>query len=112
MTVGTAVTVEPGSHVNGDKPRGQYLIPLRLAWEAGPVSAVAVRYPPSEELKVGEENLLVLTGAFVVQTDFQAAFSAMPGPATLKGKLHYQACNTQMCFRPATAEVSLPVVIE
>jgi len=47
-----------------------------------------------------------------VKTQFQAPANAPTGPATLVGKIHYQACSSDMCFRPSTVEVKLPVVIE
>jgi hypothetical protein len=106
------VTIIPGFHVNGDKPRDEYLIPLKLTWTAGPLETKAISYPPPEELQVGADKLLVLTGNFQIKTEFKASADAPAGPTTVAGKLRYQACNTSMCFRPATAEISLPVVIQ
>jgi hypothetical protein len=106
------VSVLPGFHVNGDKPREEFLIPLKLTWAAGPLEAKSVSYPKPEELKVGSQNLLVLTGSFGIQTVFNAPENAAAGAATMTGKLRYQACNSDSCFRPATVEVRLPVVIQ
>ena len=108
----TSVVVEPGSHVNSNQPRSEFLVPLHLVWESGPLSVVSITYPPGQELQVGPDKLLVLTGSFTVDTKFEALQSATPGSSTLKGKLRYQACNEQMCFRPATTEVVLPVTIQ
>lgn len=108
----TSVVVEPGSHVNTNQPRSEFLVPLRLVWESGPLSVSSIEYPPGEELQVGPDKLLVLTGAFIIRTEFKAAQSALPGNTLLKGKLRYQACNEQMCFRPATVDISLPVTIQ
>jgi DsbC/DsbD-like thiol-disulfide interchange protein len=105
------VTVQPGSHVNSDKPKDEYLIPLKLEWESGPVSAESVSYPQPEQMKVGSEMLSVFTGSFVLSTTFRASKDAPAGAASLTGKLHYQACNDQMCFRPSTLIVHLPVVV-
>src|SRR4051794_27362289 len=33
------VIIQPGLHVNSDKPKGEYLIPLKLEWENGPIVA-------------------------------------------------------------------------
>lgn len=106
------VTVLPGFHVNGDKPKDEFLIPLKLTWTGGPLEAKAVSYPHPEEIQVGAEKLLVLTGNFQIQTEFKAATDASAGAATVTGKLRYQACNNQMCFRPASIEISLPVTIQ
>ncbi len=112
-TAGTLnVAVLPGFHVNSDKPKDEFLIPLKLTWTAGPLQAQSVTYPKPEEVKVGNDMLSVFTGSFNIQTAFKAPASATPGPATVLGKLRYQACNNQMCFRPATIEIRVPVLIE
>jgi DsbC/DsbD-like thiol-disulfide interchange protein len=102
----------PGFHVNSDKPNGEYIIPLTLKWDAAPIEADSVEYPKPESLKVGNETLSVFTGDFVIESQFRAPANAPTGPATITGKIHYQACNTTMCFRPATLEVHVPVLIE
>jgi hypothetical protein len=106
------VVVLPGFHVNSDKPKDEFIIPLKLSWAPGLLDAKSVGFPKPEELKVGSQDLLVFTGTFPVKTQFQAAANAHPGPATVMGKLRYQACSSDMCFRPSTIDVKLPVVIE
>lgn len=106
------VTILPGFHVNSDKPKDEYLIPLKLAWTGGPLEAVSITYPKPEEVKVGTDMLRVFTGTFQIQTEFKAREHAAPGNSTVTGKLRYQACNSDMCFRPATADVTVPVTIE
>ena len=102
----------PGFHVNSDKPRDEFIIPLKLTWEGGALQAKSVSYPKPEELKVGSQTLLVFTGTFPIKTLFQVAGNAPLGAATVTGKLRYQACNSDMCFRPSTIDVKVPVVIE
>ena len=111
MTQTLKVTVQSGSHVNSDKPKGEYLIPLRLEWESGPVKAESVSYPQPEQIKVGDETLSVFTGSFVLSTQFKAPENAPAGVMILGGKLHYQACNNQMCFRPSSLDIQLPVAV-
>ena len=106
------MSIQQGSHVNSDKPRNEFLIPFRLEWEQGPLTVAAIHYPEAEELQVGPDKLLVYTGSFGVKTDFKVASDTAPGKFALRGKLHFQACNTQMCFRPATVDVVLPVTIQ
>jgi hypothetical protein len=105
------VTVVSGFHVNNDKPRDEYLIPLKLTW-TGPLEAKTIEYPKAEEIKVGGQTLVVLTGSFLIHTNFKAPDSLAPGSTNMTGKLRYQACNNEMCFRPSSVEVKLPVVIE
>jgi DsbC/DsbD-like thiol-disulfide interchange protein len=106
------VQIQDGFHVNSDKPNGEYLIPLKLTWSEGPAVAESVVYPAPEEIKVGPDILSVFTGAFEIKTVFKAAEKAPAGRASIVGKLRYQACNNQMCFRPSSVEVVLPVLIE
>lgn len=107
------VSILPGYHVNSDKPKDDYLIPLQLTWTpAGSLKAGATTYPAAEEVQVGEGKLSVFTGDFDLKTSFSAPSDEPPGASTVLGKLHYQACNDRMCFRPVTVEVHLPVVVE
>ena len=111
VTQDLKVTVVPGFHVNNDKPRDEFLIPLKLSW-SGPLEAKAIAYPKAEEIKVGNDTLVVFTGSFVIHTNFKAPESLAAGPTNMTGKLRYQACNNQMCFRPSSVEVKLPVVVD
>ncbi len=113
-TVSQALRVEvlPGFHVNSDKPKDEYLIPLKLTWTGGPLVPKSITYPKPEEIKVGPDMVVVFTGAFDVRTEFQVPEQSPAGPASMTGKLRYQACNNQMCFRPASIDVRLPVVIQ
>ena len=106
------VSVQPGYHVNSDKPRSEFLIPFRLTWSGTALEPLYITYPRSEVIQVGGEQSVVFSGNFPLLTHFKAAANAPKGPALMTGKLHYQACNNQMCFRPATIEVRLPVIIE
>ena len=106
------VVVLPGFHVNSDKPKDEFIIPLRLIWTPGLLDVKSVEFPKPEEMKVGTQDLTVFTGTFAVKTQFQAPANAATGPATLMGKIKYQACSSDMCFRPSSIDVKLPVVIE
>ncbi|HEX4770057.1 MAG TPA: protein-disulfide reductase DsbD domain-containing protein [Bryobacteraceae bacterium] len=106
------IAILPGYHVNSDKPKDEFLIPFRLTWTAGPVKPGAVSYPTPEQVQVGPDKLSVFTGNFDVTTQFSAAADAATGSAVMTGKLHYQACNDRMCFRPVTVDVRIPVLIE
>ena len=105
------VAILPGFHVNGDKPKDEFLIPLKLTWSGGLLEAKSITYPTPEELQVGTEKLVVLTGSYQIATEFKVPETAPPGATTVTGKLRYQACNNQMCFRPASIDISLPVVV-
>jgi hypothetical protein len=98
-----------GYHVNSSTPSDEYLIPLRLTWNAGPLEAAGFSFPKPqmEKYSFSDKPLSVYTGDFEIVTHFKAAAGAVPGPSALTGKLRYQACNQTMCLPPKTLDVSL-----
>ncbi|MCS7041431.1 MAG: protein-disulfide reductase DsbD N-terminal domain-containing protein [Bryobacteraceae bacterium] len=108
-------TIRPGYHANSDKPSEDYLIPLRLTWDAqGPLQPVEIIYPKPkfEKFAFTEKPIAVIDGDFEIVTRFRRPPNAMPGPALLAGKLRYQACNDRMCFPPKTVEVKVPLILQ
>ena len=105
--------LRPGYHVNSNTPSDEYLIPLRLTWDSGPLEASGFAFPQPrmEKYSFSEKPLSVFTGDFQIVTHFKASANAAQGPATLTGKLRYQACNNSMCLPPKTLDVSLQVEI-
>jgi hypothetical protein len=102
-----------GYHTNSNTPSDDYLIPLRLTWEAAPVEVSAVEYPKGhlEKYSFSEKPLSVYTGDFEIVTRFQVPAGTPKGPRTLTGKLRYQACTDSTCYPPKTLTVKLPVEI-
>ncbi len=107
-------TLSEGFHANSHTPSDENLIPLKLTWEPGPVTAKDIVYPKPqmEKYAFSEKPLSVVTGAFDLTTKFVAAASAPTGGTILTGKLRYQACNSNACFPPKTVEVKVPVTIQ
>lgn len=112
MTQTLNVAVLPGFHVNSDKPKDEFLIPLKLTWSGGPLEVKSIIYPKPEEIQVGKDMLVVFTGNFTIQTQFKASGQSAPGASIQTGKLRYQACNNEMCFRPTSIDIRVPVVID
>jgi hypothetical protein len=107
------VRLQAGYHTNSHTPSDEYLIPLRLTWDAAPLQVAAITYPKPhlEKYSFSEKPLSVLIGDFDIATEFQAPASAPRGNRTITGKLRYQACNDKLCLPPRTIEVRLPVEI-
>jgi DsbC/DsbD-like thiol-disulfide interchange protein len=105
--------LRPGYHVNSSMPAEDYLIPLKLTWNAGALSPVDVSYPSPQLVKYSFSKvpLSVYTGEFAVTTKFQVPANAPVGPATLTGKIRYQACNDRMCLPPKNLDVKMQVVV-
>jgi len=111
VAVKAAVRLSPGYHVNSNAPNDEYLIPLRLAWNAAPLEVLDVAYPKPrhENYSFSQKPVSVFSGEFEIVTRFKAPAAAPPGPAVLTGKLRYQACTESSCLPPKTVEVRLPV---
>jgi DsbC/DsbD-like thiol-disulfide interchange protein len=109
------LTVKEGYHVNSNTPAEAYLIPLKITWDpAGPLEAVEVAYPKpkQEKYEFSEKPLSVFDGEIGLKTTFKRSATAAPGPASLSGKIRYQACNDKMCLPPKTLEVRLPLLLQ
>ena len=109
------LTVMKGFHVNSNKPREEYLIPLKLTWTStGALQAGAIDYPtPSvEKYEFAEQPLSVYSGSFGLVAHFKVAPTASAGPGAATGKLRYQACNDRACFQPKTIDITLRYQIE
>ncbi|MEZ5351514.1 MAG: protein-disulfide reductase DsbD family protein [Bryobacteraceae bacterium] len=103
----------PGYHTNSNTPSEEYLIPLRLTWDATPLRVEGVDYPKGhmEKYDFSEKPLSVLTGNFDISTRFQAPADTPKGPHTIKGKLRFQACSNTTCYPPKTISVDLAVQV-
>jgi len=107
------VVIDPGFHVNSNKPTDEYLIPLSLTWSStGPLEAGAVIYPKPVMETVADKPLAVFTGKFDLVANFKVRATAPAGPGVVAGTLKYQACNSTTCFQPKTIEVSVPYQIQ
>jgi hypothetical protein len=110
-----AVSVQPGFHVNSNKPSADYLIPLKLTWTPGGAlepGEVIFPKPQMEKYEFSDEPLSVFTGDFDLIARFKVPAGASQGPGIMLGKLRYQACNHNSCFPPKTVEVRLSYQVQ
>jgi DsbC/DsbD-like thiol-disulfide interchange protein len=105
--------VNPGYHINSNKPKSELLIPTAVQFApAENISVGKIAYPAGEEFALAfdpKEKLDVYTGDVLFSVPVTAAKGAAPGDHTLKAELRYQACNDNSCFPPKT--VPLEVVV-
>ena len=106
--------LKAGFHVNSNAPAEDYLIPLRLTWAMGKIAAEDVLYPKPqfENYAFSKKPVSVFSGTFVIETRFKVPPDAPTGPATITGKLRYQACNERECLPPKTIEIQVPVEVQ
>jgi hypothetical protein len=113
VTARISVQLRNGYHVNSNTPNDDYLIPLRLSWQASLLKVLEITYPQPrlENLSFSTKPVSVILGDFGIATRFKVPAAAPLGAAVLTGKLRYQACTASSCLPPRTVEVRLPVEI-
>src|SRR5262245_45156902 len=70
------MAVDPGFHVNSNKPNEEYLIPLKLTWKStGALQPGEIVFPKpaQEKYEFTEKPLSVYSGKFAVIANFKVA---------------------------------------
>src|SRR5262249_4963760 len=75
------VQLRNGYHVNSNTPSDDYLIPLRMTWDASPLEVQETSYPSPrmEKYEFSEKPISVFTGDFELVTKFRVPSSARTG---------------------------------
>lgn len=107
--------IEPGFHINSNKPSMPELIPTvvhfslpddvvigRLKYPAGQLKSFP--FDPTEKLSVYSGDV-VITGRVV------APLHAAPGTYTVHGGFKYQACDNNACYPPKTLPITFNVKV-
>jgi thioredoxin:protein disulfide reductase len=101
------VSLPEGLHVQSNAPRDPLLIPTVLTIQppAG-VSVEEIVYPPTTDLKQtgSDQPLAVFEHEFVIGVLFGVAPEVKQADVKVPALLRYQACDSQMCYPPTTAE--------
>jgi thiol:disulfide interchange protein DsbD len=96
-------TIENGWHINSNKPLDEFVIPTVLSLDGADL--VAADYPAHTVRSFkfsGDQKLAVYEGT--IRIPFTAK---LKGDGPIKGKLHYQSCNDNVCLPPRDAEVTI-----
>jgi thiol:disulfide interchange protein DsbD len=96
-------TILSGWHINSNKPLDDFVIPTKLSFDG--TELVSAEYPPHTVRTFtfsGGQKLAVYEGT--IQIPFTAKLQTGD---TIKGKLHFQACNDTVCLPPRDAEVMI-----
>lgn len=107
--------IESPYHVNSNPPSEKTFIPLELSFENGDgITAGKTIYPKGDLKKFtfsGDKQLSVYSGEILVKLPLNAKKSVSAGEKVLRGKLKFQPCDEEVCYRPQTIDVNLPVTI-
>jgi hypothetical protein len=112
--VAVVLDIEKGYHINSNRPTDKNLIAtvLKLEKTAG-LGTTTVRYPKAKMEKFGfsPKPLSVFDGRVKLLFSVRALPSAAAGQQSIRGKLTIQACNNEVCLRPQTVDVTIPVEV-
>lgn len=96
-----SMAIANGFHVMSDHPSAPNLIATRVTVAEAPALAwSAAVYPAAVPFQVGEDTLSTFAGTSEVVVPFAVEAGAPPGPRTLTGTVHYQACTPSTCLFP------------
>ena len=101
--------INAGMHVNSHTPRSVYLIPTDLKLDApARMHITDIQFPQGTDFYfhfAPKNALSVYTGEFAVNAQVKAA----PGTYPVRGQLHYQACDNEICNPPKTLQFTVQV---
>jgi thiol:disulfide interchange protein len=102
------VALPEGLHTQSNKPRDPTLIPTVLTIDARPgVTLDEIVFPPSTDLKQAglDQPLAVFEHEFAIGVQVTLASGVAAGDLVIPAHLRYQACDSNLCYAPATADV-------
>jgi thiol:disulfide interchange protein DsbD len=106
------VSLPEGLHTQSNKPRDPTLIPTVLTIDApAGVTVDEHVFPPATDLKQAgiEQPLAVFEHEFAIGVNIVLAGSVAPGDVVIPAHLRYQACDANLCYPPASADVQWTV---
>ena len=108
------VQVAEGWHVNAHEPSQQYFIGTTLDVTPHDDLRVEAAYYPDPLFRTfgfTADTLAVYEGEIAIILAARASETLAPGTHTLMSRLRVQACNDEVCLRPSTVEVPIPVEV-
>lgn len=114
VTVSVKVSVNPGWHINSNKPNEDFLIPSKLtASSLEKISFRSVVYPKGKEIKFdfSEKLLSVYENEFELTAALKIPAEFSEGKHKVVVNLEYQACNNQTCMPPNNATDTLTISV-
>ena len=107
--------IRPGFHINSRKPIAEYLIPtdLRANLPTGFKSGGEISYPQGElkTFAFSKTPLSVYADKVILRVPLAAESNAPLSTQHIPLRLHYQACNNEVCLPPVTLDVDASVTI-
>jgi DsbC/DsbD-like thiol-disulfide interchange protein len=112
--VAVVIQIQEGWHINAHEPLQDFLVGTKLNVLPSRDFVVSdLRYPAPHKVRFAFSNdeLDVYEGQSTVFLSAHIAQNVVAGPDTLRAFLRIQACNDQVCLKPSTIPVAIPVQV-
>jgi len=109
------VSLPEGLHTQSNKPRDETLIPTELTVDAPDgVTLQEIVWPPATDLKqIGSDKpLAVFEQKFAIGVRLAIAARVPDGDLVVPAHLRYQACDSNLCYAPTTADVEWRLLVK
>jgi hypothetical protein len=108
------VTVVDGYRIQANPPSSPFLVPLELRLDpAEGLEFGEPLYPEGQpyRLQGSDEDLSTYRGALEIVLPITATDDDPGSTRTVRGSLHFQACDSRVCLFPASVPVTLTVAV-
>jgi DsbC/DsbD-like thiol-disulfide interchange protein len=109
------VDIPSGFHIHSNRPLEKFLISTQLTIEAPDgVRVGRVSYPRAQlkNLKFSKNRVAVYEGRVTMRFTVSVPANYNGDSMDLKGKLRYQSCNDEVCFRPENRQFNFSAKVE
>jgi thioredoxin:protein disulfide reductase len=113
VSISLSITVNPGWHINSNKPNDEFLIPSEITARGNGLKLIGVKYPKAHELKLSfsEEPVSVYEATSNAKLTFGTSQDAPIGKQKIIITLDYQACNDVSCLPPNTTTTEFEIEV-
>jgi thiol:disulfide interchange protein DsbD len=114
LTLAIKLSIDPGWHVNSNRPNEDFLIPTEVTFaEEMQFEIDKIRYPDGKSVRLDfspDMPLSVYDDIVWFSVILKARENVGPGPVTIPLQLTAQACDDRSCIAPVTHE--LPILVQ
>ncbi|MCK9281853.1 MAG: thioredoxin family protein [Melioribacteraceae bacterium] len=106
--------IKDGFHINSNKPKEDFLIPMVVSSgnKLFPIAKVSYPTPKEELLKVSPVPVSIYSGEISVALNFVVGKNVSPGDYVIPIEFNFQACDDETCFPPDVIKTNLNLKIE
>jgi thiol:disulfide interchange protein len=113
INIDLIVYIKDGYHINSNKPKDKFLIPVTITSENKQFPISKVDYPVPEMLSFpsSPDPVSVYIGTIKIGVTINVSSDIKPGKYKIPIYFNYQSCNDESCFPPATEVNELEVTV-